>query len=625
MVYKSMALDLSVLNKARSQRRAFTDAYMEVILTDKKLPKKKDEIDAHAPVYAMAALYTKKDLAGGNKRILDAWNRLAGADKKMTPKEAEKAKWTMRGWLRVYYLFHDKSSHFPGRLKADVQAKMEELFFNYGMYKSTMKRANTDYIWYIQDSENHHMMNVSNAYLALQAVYKNAKYKDKKLSDNHTVAEHVVAWEKYFTHYPLERAKNGLFVEISPTYGKWFVGEFVNMFEFAESASVRKAMENLLHLMWADWAVDQINGTRGGGKTRCYQGSYSQKGGGDSWDCLGKVLFGLKAWEWNSHGGLSTLALLTSRYELPEIVIDIALAEKAKEALVYQSSRPAKVTAKVKGGHEERGYWMDPKGGDILRTSYCTPDAIMGSWMLNRNISYAAINTQNRWQGVIFSSGENSRVFPQSLGLGNKKTYNQHLAVQHRNAMLVIHHPKSKQTGQMRVFFPKTIYERIVEKDGWVLVKEGPAWLGVRVLGAKAEQTKNYSFRQTDTKKAKESSRTNSEGFWLWPNADKPPLAFVLSRESVHESEAQFLAYLKKHEYSYDSGMATYTFTDDQGEKVKLQLSNKEALPKINGKTVNLNPKKVFDSPYLSSDRYSGIVTISKGKKKKVLDFRIEK
>lgn len=45
-------------------------------------------------------------------------------------------------------------------------------------------------------------------------------------------------------------------------------------------------------------------------------------------------------------------------------------------------------------------------------------------------------------------------------------------------------------------------------------------------------------------------------------------------------------------------------------------------IPTINGKDINYSPPKAFESPSLNGDWNSGIVTISKGKRKKVLDFR---
>jgi len=44
--------------------------------------------------------------------------------------------------------------------------------------------------------------------------------------------------------------------------------------------------------------------------------------------------------------------------------------------------------------------------------------------------------------------------------------------------------------------------------------------------------------------------------------------------------------------------------------------------PTINGAPVDYAPKKVFDSPFLNAEYNTGVVTIGKGQRKKVLDFR---
>jgi len=46
-----------------------------------------------------------------------------------------------------------------------------------------------------------------------------------------------------------------------------------------------------------------------------------------------------------------------------------------------------------------------------------------------------------------------------------------------------------------------------------------------------------------------------------------------------------------------------------------------EKTPRINGKPVNYTPQKVFESLFLNADYNRGIVTISKGDRKKVLEF----
>ncbi|MDP6940327.1 MAG: hypothetical protein QF848_16000, partial [Planctomycetota bacterium] len=46
-----------------------------------------------------------------------------------------------------------------------------------------------------------------------------------------------------------------------------------------------------------------------------------------------------------------------------------------------------------------------------------------------------------------------------------------------------------------------------------------------------------------------------------------------------------------------------------------------KALPKYNGKPLDLKPKMLFASPFMHAEHGSGIVTIQKGDRKMVIDF----
>ncbi len=599
------------LAKARQQRRVFRDELMQKVLA---------KADSHPLVYALAGLYTGKDLPGANQRLLAFCEKAVGPDKQMTATSAstEEIKWAMRTLVRTYYLFNSKNASFPGRLDAATQSKLEELFYYYGCGKSTLARASLENIWHIQGSENHDMMDLSNAYLALQAVADLEAYKDRKLPDGHTPAEHVKAWDAYYARYALERAKNGLFVEISPTYGKWFVGELFNLYDFSRSPLVRHRMEMLLHLTWADWSVDQLNGVRGGGKTRCYQGNYSERASFDSWDNMTRSLFGVEGTFSTDAGVQSNMIISLSGYEPPDVVMDLALARDRTQSFVYQSVRPAKLVGEAKEFSDKGVYRFDATGGRALRYSYCTPDYIMGSWMLDTRVNYAAINSQNRWQGVIFGADRGLRVFPQSIGLRNGKTYNQHQSVQVRNVTLVAADPRGTQTGHMTVFFSGDLRKTLVENDGWVIVKAGNAWLGVRVLSS-AQRAGNSNYLIKEGSEIHEIE--TKYGFWLWPKEEQPPIVFVGSTAAKHPKLEDFKAYLASHRYTVNHDRVTYTCKDDTGTEQRLELAGDLPVPLINGKPVNLQPEKVFDSPYLSSVHGSGIVTIQKGDRKLVLDF----
>ena len=59
------------------------------------------------------------------------------------------------------------------------------------------------------------------------------------------------------------------------------------------------------------------------------------------------------------------------------------------------------------------------------------------------------------------------------------------------------------------------------------------------------------------------------------------------------------------------------------GEQLTFDTSARE-VPRINANPVNYAPKKVFESPFLNANWNSGIVTITKGNRKKVLNFESE-
>ena len=60
----------------------------------------------------------------------------------------------------------------------------------------------------------------------------------------------------------------------------------------------------------------------------------------------------------------------------------------------------------------------------MVRYSYCTPDFIVGTVMLeNRPTTYwTNISQQNRWHGVIFAGRRDSVLYPRCIG--DKNTYN---------------------------------------------------------------------------------------------------------------------------------------------------------------------------------------------------------
>ena len=100
----------------------------------------------------------------------------------------------------------------------------------------------------------------------------------------------------------LERKVKAL-VEVFSAYGpSYTLPEIMNMRDLSEDEVLRKRMDKLLHLIWADWAVGQVAGVRGGGRTRIYQDDpnnirrQTEWGSRDRWRAMSKILLNESEW-----------------------------------------------------------------------------------------------------------------------------------------------------------------------------------------------------------------------------------------------------------------------------------------------------------------------------------------
>lgn len=577
---------------------------------------------------AFAGMWLDRDIPEANARLAAAWESAMGEHEALSPEVAdEQFKWQMRTWVRIYYLFGPVSKRFPGRLSAENAGKIESLFWNYAAAKSTLARADLKYVWFIQGSENHDMMDLGNAFLAAQALAGQPDYADRRLSDGGTLQEHAEAWTAYFTRYCEERMQHGLMVEFaSPTYGKYYIPELVNLFDFVSDGVLRQRVAGYLNLIWADWAQEQLQCVRGGAKARCYQGNYSRNGESDSWYAMGQLLLGEGDWANARRYNHPILGygpvLATSGYQLPEIIADLARSPEARGEYVYQSLRPGRMAhvdpLPPLGGHP-CWYHMDVEDSRFVRYSWCTPNHILGSYFLDPALHedfqiypdeperagehYAAITVQNLWQGVIFDTGPNARIFPQCLAKPDKHkpefstTYVQQVAVQHENVMLVQANRANPAITAFRMYFGPGMKDRFVERDGWHMLQEGDSFAAVR-----------FFSREDATQPA---GATWQDDNFLKSDNTFAPAALVTGRKAHFADLDAFAAYLAGHTYTVENAKLSYSFTDRAGSAVALALHLDEARrPEKDGAPIDLAPPTQYDSPFIRQDTDSGTMAI---------------
>ena len=578
---------------------------------------------------------------------------------------------TNQQFYHMYYAFGAKGSVAPGRLYPKTEKALLELLWDRMEYKDDIHLARKS-TWWMIGSENHDLVAKVSSLISSQIFMNEPEYRDRMYPDlgtgggnkywfhrmyardtldgpegranykdgkAYTPADHYEAWVDYFDAYFSERAKKGFFLEVaSPGYMGVSLSYLMDVFDLCEDRSLSKKAEKFLDLVWAEWTQDQLNGVRGGAKTRV--------GNGTSW---ADAMYKFARFYFGGEGSGKThfFAQLLSGYELKPILWHIALDRKGLGEFAYQSRKPG----------EEENVWPRPLGAErtllcdtesrLLRYSWVTPDYILGCQMDHPGAVHSHLSNQARWQGITFKGENGPRVYPTDVVKdedGNYKisrTVGFCRAVQNENVMLV---QQSRRWSQVNPdWFPAKdkgsleygIYlgdqhDRIVEKEGWIFLEYGDAFLAFRaVMGEYAE---GWTILVDDASPGLTSEVVADSYEWS-PNRkmiylkDKyAGMIFEASRRMHHNTLEAFMADVLENPLVLDKTVVPgfhllrYRGCREGAKELYFNLANNE-MPMVDGERVNYAPDMVLDSPYLKSEYESGVVEINKGSRKLILDF----
>jgi len=421
-----------------------------------------------------------------------------------------------------------------------------------------------------------------------------------RYDDGSTAGEQLVAWRKFLARYFRERIKRGMLVEIAPSgYGSRTMQGWHNIYDFTDDLELKRVVKAALDVWWADWAQEQFEGMRGGGKTRLYPGAYalsrSDRNRAMSWFYLGR---GKPA---HRHETLPVIA--TTTYRLPLVVMDIALDPEGRGVYEAKSRRLGRhldyALSQSLSKPDEPVYEVDSDFGGIIRYTYCTPDFITGSLMLESRPQeyWTAISQQNRWHGVIFPDALDSTIYPRCET--TRSTYNAHWALQNKGTLIAQKLRHSDATGAMRVYFSSDL-ER-TEKGGWIFAKARGAFAAVRIV---------QGGWQWDDER------------WLRCDNDYTPVIMEVVRSSDYAGQFDsFQTAVLGQFIRIEENVLLYTGLQHDVGDFRFHMAS-DRLPEINGKPINLSPEYAFESPFLAETWASGVVHIRKDDRELLIDVR---
>tara|TARA_R110002050_G_scaffold161176_1_gene290743 strand:- start:12601 stop:14676 length:2076 start_codon:yes stop_codon:yes gene_type:complete len=568
----------------------------------------------------------------------------------------------------MYYAFGAKSNRYPGRLYPETEKALLELLWKKAKYKNDIHLARES-TWWMVGSENHDIVAKVSNLISSQIFMNEEDFKDRVYPDlgtgageeywfhhmygkerisgphgrannkdgkEYTAADHYKEWVQYFDEFFTERAKKGFFLEMASFgYMAVTVSYLTDIYDLCDDKKLKQKAEDFLDVVWADWAQEQLLGVRGGAKTR-------EKDGTRWADAMYRFARFYSGGEGSS--GTHFFAQLLSDYEWKPIIWKIALDRQGRDEFASTSRQPG----------EEEGMMPRPLGTErsmlcdtesrFVRYSWITPDYIMGCQMDYPLAIHSHLSIQNRWQGITFKGENGPRVFPTPLILDEEGEYKDYAdgytrCVQDENVMIVqqsrgftVVNPdwypmKSRANLEYGVYFGNE-HDTIVEKEGWIFVENGGAFLAVKpVMGEYADGwtiLKDNASPGLTSKIFDDSYSWNKDRSLIHLKDKYAGVIFESSRRTHHNTLEDFISDIMKNPITLEKtvvpGFHILKYKSTNGTNFYFNLANNE-IPMVNGKSINYTPDMVFDSPYLKSKYNSGIVKISKGDEELVLDF----
>ena len=479
----------------------------------------------------------------------------------------------------VFMNCYSKADRFPGRLEPKTEDALKEYFFKELNSTRQKRKLNTALInealsngrYLMTWNDDYPLCIRIRDYLALSVLKDDPKYRDETLEAGDTLPERYEAFTRFYREAVKHWALYGIQYQLgSSAYTYKTYPHYFNLIELAPDTIIRKRAKMYMDLVMIESAQISISGLRGGTKGRAKRG-----GLGDRWDPIQAMLYG-------ERGSSYFLTMpVASSYQAPE------------PAVLLRKLGSTDETYEIINDRETYG----SKECNAIHYARCTPEYITGCGMYDPNLGPAA-GSMSRWSGVVF----------RNLGVIGLDAYNgEKWNVQHKDVRIAQLCVDGPNMGDTRVIFD-ALTGKNSEKDDWVFANNDEAYAAVRFA------TGGHFW--TDSIKRQ-----------MFANDNYSPIIIQTGREADYVNFEAFQNAILKAPLKYENDKLEYQGPNSPRiEFFAMRQEGREAgkdyiLPKIDGKTIDLDPDDAYSSPYMQNKAGSEIVTVRYGSRRWDYDF----
>ena len=461
-------------------------------------------------------------------------------------------------------------------------------YFYGGDLLSDEWRAKFRHVWktwtpYRGDTENHFLMYYETLYLMAQEwpdLPGSEWFNGKSSEENFREAE------EYLNHWIDETVRYGQTEWDSPRYFYFYIAPLLTLYDFAEDTTMAKRCGMMVEYLIADYAAEYLAGN--------YCGAHSRDGDGSVINPRNAEARSYSEFYWENSSDfiLPDLAFAAmSKFRCPDIIRDIA-HDRATPYTHYERKR-----SRAKMRYSEERYT------DVYKTTYMTKDYALGSMQggLQQpiqqhtwDITFASDKPNNTIYALhpYASAYELGMFFPEEPELmeegilNSKASYGSEdkwiggspyeTIVQKENILVATYTiPPGTRFGHVDFFFPASTEFMAENAEHWIVAIVGNGMASIHL-----EQRDSITWIEYPDKPYKRLR--------LWGNNIRYSVA-VGNREVMNEG---FSPWLRKEE----------------AKRAKIDTASPT------------NPD-LFNGPHLKSTYESGVLEMTCGGKKRVLDF----
>ena len=404
-----------------------------------------------------------------------------------------------------------------------------------------------------------------------------------------------------------------------------YIGEYsipmLFLATWAEDPAMRQRGHMMLDYLMADYAVETLNGIYIGSHARTDDTTVREKWNGLA-SFFGWMMFG-NCPPTASYGGWGTyFAAVGKNYELPEVIYRIG-TDRAGAYSHFERKRTR---------HRWRN--SDVRNAPVYKTDYITADYAVGSdqggllqpiqqhsWDITwavpdpRGVHNTIFSTQPYYgaEELMMYFTEMPDYMPAGVTFQGKPTYISEAKLlggspyeqifQQEDALISLSDiPAGTNFEQVNGFFSKDLTRLEEDASGWIFVQGGHAYIAYRPLAA-------YEWRPIEGGGKRLLSPHRQNGTLVQAAAEREFKSWDDFKTAIRALPLTIKL----------APTPSVKFTTLRGKKIECTYG---AAPRVDGRAIDRAKEwKLFSGPYLNAEVGSGMLTMTHGKLKRVLDF----